>query len=264
MKKSTLIFTIIIANMLSGCDVLEDKNTTEPLDSNLLFNVSESFNDYSEDIFPSIYLNLSSEKIYGCMNNSINSMLNSNGNIISIDVIGIVVPDVCLTALGPATKRFKLDLREGEYQIIFNVNGKQNQFSLNITKDLIEVKEIKSSAVFCSINKTARFPEKSMAYLCGTTVDMKFIEEDFLDTLKSVIELTEITFPADCQIPFPDSSSGYWHNNPAKYFIYKSESDFDKIKEVLSLYKQNHFAGIDGIGISFYNWRNKYIYSWTL
>ncbi|MCH8820182.1 MAG: hypothetical protein IIB03_07675, partial [Acidobacteria bacterium] len=52
--------------------------------------------------------------------------------------------------------------------------------------------------------------------------------EGFIDTLKSVINITEFNFSDIAEIPYPSSSQGHYYDANARYFYYESEEEFDK------------------------------------
>ena len=109
-----------------------------------------------------------------------------------------------------------------------------------------------------------RYPKNSFAYLCGTTLSDTSLCENFIDTLKSVINLTEFNFSEIAEIPYPTSSQGHQYDADVKYFYYDNENEFDKIQAVMKSYKQNHNIDDGGDGLYIVNWMNKKIRSWLL
>jgi len=84
----------------------------------------------------------------------------------------------------------------------------------------------------------------------------------FIDTLKSVITLSEFNFSDFAKIPYPTSSQGHYYDANARYFYYESEEEFDKIQEVMKSYKQTYFPNDDGVGLTIMSWMNKKFHSW--
>jgi hypothetical protein len=107
-----------------------------------------------------------------------------------------------------------------------------------------------------------RYPQNSFVYLCGTKTETSWIGDDFLSVLLSEVNLEEFKFPDYGEICYPRSSQGHYYDMPARYFIYKSEEDFDKAGEILKSYNESVISSYSGVGISLTNWKNKYFYSW--
>lgn len=78
---------------------------------------------------------LATDQIYGCFNNEIVNEVLWRGSSINIIIEGIYFPELCLTALGPATARIELGaLSPGEYNITIS-NGTFSTFKLIVTED---------------------------------------------------------------------------------------------------------------------------------
>jgi hypothetical protein len=260
--KILVIVSIII--FFQKCDILnsEDSNL-DPIDSKILFNVSEYHHGLTIGE-PKIFINLSTEKIYGCFNYSIESNKNIKNRNIDIYLSGIYKPDVCLTACGPARKEMELKNLSGIYKI--NIKNKVfiDRYDLHITDSYIQIKGDTTKNTKPSNNLYWRYPENSMAYICGTTNETSTIFTEFLDTLLSEIELEEFFFPDSGIIPYPTKSSGYWHNHPAKYFYYQNDTSYVQIEKIVKKYKENHIKNKTGISIEIINWKNERIRSSSL
>jgi len=86
-----------------------------------------------------------------------------------------------------------------------------------------------------------------------------------LDTLKSVIDITEFKFSDIAENPYPPAGNGNQYNAEPRFFYYESEEDFAKIENVMLGFKQDYFPeGGSGIGLQIVNWMNKRIRSWLL
>lgn len=77
---------------------------------------------YSDQSVPSNYrLNFRTEEIYGCVNYLLLFDQNIENNVITIDFNGIFVPEICFTALGPATGAAEFgDIASGVYRLVFD------------------------------------------------------------------------------------------------------------------------------------------------
>lgn len=260
-----ILFVIITAITFSSCDILDsDGSSISPLDSKINFKVIESYDNYETVSSPEIFVELISEKIYGCSNYGIVTNYKIGDKTIDINILGIDKPGVCLTALGPATGRIKLGELSGIYEIKIRGDGFADNYNLLISDSLIILDGKETPNTNPLIHFLYRYPKNSFAYLCGTTLSDTSICEGFIDTLGSVINITEFNFSDIAEIPYPSSSQGHYYDANAKYFYYESEEEFDKIKEVMKSYKQTYFPNDNGVGLTIINWMNKKIHSWLL
>jgi len=246
-----------------SCGIFDTtKNVLKPIEGNVLFSIQETYQDYNAISEPSIMLSLVTEKMYPCCNWSILSETAVRSNEISIDVLGIYVPQGCYTAFGPATYRSFLDISTREYSVYFSYRNIIDRYFLIVTDSSVKITEDTSQFTKPKFGLFWRYPANSFAYLCGTTTETSWICEDFLDTLLSEINLEEFQFPDSGQIPYPCSSGGHHCNMPAKYFFYEKDEDFDKAGDILRSYTQNVIMQYSGIGISLISWKNKRFDSW--
>ena len=239
-----------------------DPEKLKPIEGNIIFSIQEGYRDHDSISEPSIMLSMATEKICPCCNWSIISEITMHGNKISIDVLGIYVPEICFTAVGPAQSTSFLDISEGKYSLYFSYRGFTDRYVLTVTDSSIKITGDVSQFTKPKFKLFWRYPPNSFVYLCGTTTETSWICEDFLDTLLSEINLEEFQFPDSGEIPYPRSSMGYYYDMPAKYFFYKKDEDFDKAGEILKSYTQNVIAQYSGIGISLISWKNKKYLSW--
>jgi hypothetical protein len=261
-----LICLIAFCFILSGCDIAEDEVNGElrNLDSNIIFEVKEQHEANHLISDPEIYLLMETEKEYECFNFSITSSLQITGNIIDVMIQGIYVPVVCLTAIGPATGRIKLDIPDGTYRLIIRSSAFADEYNLIISSSSVRIEEIISVNTKMEHSLYHRYPEKSFVYLCGTTLEDTALCRMFIDTVTSVVSISQFEFPESGVIPYPLMSQGYQYNMPAKYFYYENESDYDRIEAIIKAFKDTYIRDKQGIGLSTTNWRNKLFYSWGM
>ncbi|MGB7062908.1 MAG: hypothetical protein WBF13_11225 [Candidatus Zixiibacteriota bacterium] len=246
-----------------GCGIFDsEKGEVRPIEGNLIFRFQEGYQDHEAISEPRLILSMLTEKMYPCCNWSIRSKTAVRNNQISIDVSGIYAPEVCATAIGPATSRSFLDVSTGEYSIYFSYRDVTDRYSLTVTDSSIEITEHTSRFTRPKSELLWRYPPNSFAYLCGTTTETSWICEDFLDTLLGEINLEEFQFPDSGEIPYPCSSAGHHYDTPAGYFFYGKDEDFDKAGEILKSYTQDVIMPQLGIGISLIGWKNQRHLSW--
>ncbi len=186
--KYILTFTI---TFFSSCDILDsDGSLISPLDSKVNFKVIESFDNYESVSIPQIFIELQTEKIYGCYNYRIKTDYKVNDRSIEVDIIGIDKSRSCATALGPAKDRIKLGQLTGVYGIKMSYNNFDDKYNLLISDSLIILDGRETSNTKPLIHFVYRYPKNSFAYLCGTNLSDSSVCSNFIDTLKSVINLT--------------------------------------------------------------------------
>ncbi len=246
------------------CDIFDSsEKELKPIEGNITFGIQEGYQVHDAISKPSIMLSMVTEKIYPCFNWSIISRIRVKNNEISIDFLGIYLPEVCATAVGPAKSTSFVDISEGEYLLYLSYKDITDRYVLILTDSSIEITEDTSQFTKPKLKLFWRYPANSFAYLCGTTTETSWICEDLLDTLLSEINLEEFQFPDSGEIPYPCSSMGHYYDMPAKYFFYEKDEDFDKAGEILKSYTQNVIKQRLGIGISLISWKNKRYLSWS-
>ncbi len=266
-RKEVFIYFLLFSffTFFNGCEYLSsDAPVPQPLDGGLEFNISEYYDNPNVPGIPVLQLGMATRKIYGCVNYRINAETNISFNKIDVSVNGIEEPNICLTALGPATYGTILNIPDGSYQLTIHSVNFYSNFDISINDASIEITSKGDNQVQARYNLILRYPKNSFAYMCGSLPEDSLICKNFLDTLKSKIDLQEFNFPPNGKIPFPTAVDGYYYNAPVKYFYYKTESDFNKISGILKDYKENYLKDKTGYGIWIQSWLNKYISSWTI
>ncbi|GBD91811.1 hypothetical protein BMS3Abin04_02543 [bacterium BMS3Abin04] len=262
-KKYTWFILIISIFLLSSCEVLENNNyTINPLDSKIDFRIIESYPNYEKPSQPQIYLQLKTEKKYPCMNYEIITNYQIKNRIITLEIPGIEEPNICLTAFGPAAGSIKLGNLSGIYELkINNNNNFSDSYNLLINDSLIILDGKETADTKPLINFYWRHPKNSFAYTCNIFQADSSLCKKFIDTLKTVINITEFKFPDYAVVPYAALGPGNSYDINARYFYYESENEFDKIEEVMKVFKQNYFPNDEGVSLTVINWLNKKIES---
>jgi|SRR5690554_3686164 len=256
-----LISTII---GFSSCDILDpDSSSISSLDSKINFKVIESFDNYESVSIPQIFIELQTEKIYGCSNFRIKTNYTVKEKTIEIEILGIDKSGSCATSLGPANERIKLGELSGIYEIEISYRNFDDTYNLLISDSLIILDGKETSNTKPLLYFAFRYPKNSFAFLCGATSENIPLCESFIDTLKGSISITEFHFSQIAEIPYPNYSLGYNYSSPVRFFYYNNEEDYDKIKVIMKNYKQSYFNE-GGASLLITNWMNKKIRSWLL
>lgn len=123
--------------LFNNCDdSVSDNTENTAIDSRINIKLSEELSQDKRDL----YLYCRTERIYGCINYGIDYYVIKAANSIKIKFSSIVISDICLTALGPASCRIKLgELSEGTYNLNLEVNGKTELAILTVTNDSYKI-----------------------------------------------------------------------------------------------------------------------------
>ena len=104
MKKNILFLIALISLPLlfNNCDdAVSDNKEYTAIDSRINIKLSEELSVDKRDFF----LYCSTERIYGCINYGIDYYVIKGANGFKIKFNNVVISDICLTALGPASCR---------------------------------------------------------------------------------------------------------------------------------------------------------------
>lgn len=260
-RKDSLI-TKVESNKVCRADLFLSRMDTILTPQMYLISVDEGYPIHDTICEPQIRLNMKTERIFGCSNYKIKYVLHQENNNIQIGILGIYLDNGCYTALGPAIAEIFLNISSGYYELSFNQWGFLDEYKLSLTDSSIKLIEDISSYTTPEYKMFWRYPPKSFAYLCGTTLQTKWICGDFLDTLFSKVPLNSIVFSDSGEIGYPRTSQGHYYDMPAKYFKYDYESDFDSAGYILQSYSQNIISQYSGVGLTLINWKNIRYYSW--
>ncbi len=256
MKKLYILISLVQIVILPGC--VNDSNELKllPLEGKIIIGIDEGYDDYGSIAPPSVFINLTTQKIYGCSNYYISAVCSVEENLIEVFINGIAAPEICLTALGPAAARIKTGLKEGNYILRIRAPGFVDEYSVVLNKGFIRVEGDSTGSTSLACRQFNRYPEKSFVYLCGTVIKDSSLCRMFIDTVGSVIELQQFEFPETGVIPYPQSLYGFEYNMPAKYFYYRTEADYDRIKGIMDSFKRSYMQNT-GNYICVTNWMNK-------
>jgi len=95
---------------------------------------------------PQIALILETTKQYPCVNYGLESELHVADHLLRVVVTGNVhVPQVCLTAIGPAQYRTALPVSAGRYTLEFVRNGLTDRYEVTISDSAIFITSLQSS-----------------------------------------------------------------------------------------------------------------------
>ncbi len=253
------LFPFVFLVLLSACS--EDDNPT-PVNVEYLFSLAEVYDLSNQLAPPTLEIQIETIEEFPCINYEIDVNVEQQSGILTINILGIIESNACLTAIGPATRR--ISISETLNEIVVRKDGVEDRFSVNITEESMTVAPIVSSFIDNEFNVTFRYPERSFECVCGTTIAEALLCEEFRDELLlAVPTLEEFNFGAG-KIPYTTGSSGHEADTPTTYYRYNSENDFDLAGQFLETFTMERIGEKDGITIRLTNWLNKSFRSWQL
>jgi hypothetical protein len=237
----------------------------------ILFAIREAYPYGQEGVEPTIVLDMETEKIYGCCNFSIESSFRRTGNRLLVGIEGIYMPELCLTALGPANSSRELVLEAGSYTLEISDGPLRSEFLIDVTDEALSVTTAAAAAGLQSPGLAApkftswwRYPRNSFVYLCGTTQELAWVYDDFLSRLQAAAGLREIEFPAQGELGYPRAPQGHHVDHPARYFVYDDEGRFAAAGAALEAYVRDVIGQTSGTSIWLRDWKNRSYRSWMM
>jgi hypothetical protein len=206
---------------------------------------------------PLIRFVMRTEKIYGCYNFVIVADLDTLPGRVIVTLRGLDRSDACEETMGPATFHRVLRLSAGTYTLVIRTSSTSDSHTLVLDDSAIRVLPGDSTISKPVSTLNWKFPAHSFVSVCGTTTDKSWLCQAFRDSLRQVSSIHEFTFPDSGAIPYPTESTGYWYNEPAHYFFYDTEADFDSAGAILKRFVSHFVRDQQGIALYLLNWRNK-------
>ncbi len=266
--KNILIFTLIGFTFL-GCnsdddEVLNDSDYTEYILENF---IDSDINFMAEEIYttneiqePVLKLKLITSETYPCVNYVMSTTEFINNKELIVRFEEIIEPELCFTAIGPATTY--LELTEDINKITFLNGNIIDKYSIDINEEKISVTLIEKNFTNSLYNNTFRIPENSFAYVCGTNINNTNIYPDFSAIIEQNPDFVEFDFEGEGRIPYPETTDGNWVNHPSKYYKYSDTIEFNNLANILNDYSSDNIEENSGVTISIYGWNNIKFYSW--
>jgi hypothetical protein len=258
-----ILFIILLA--FNGCTETElvETNISSWNEGKVLFRIYHGHLS-SQEQDPCTIFEMETESIYPCCNFMIDAEVRILSNRINIILRRVVRPTICLTSIGPASFIKELPLNPGTYALIIGTSNKSDTHELLVTDTSLVVIVGTSSLSIPKTTVAWKIPQKSFAFVGGTTIETAWMFHDFVDSIKAVPSIREFSFPVTGSVPYPTTSSGHWHDEPARYFLYNDESNFDSAGALLVRFTKRVIGNQQGIGFYLTNWWNKKYLSWMI
>jgi len=246
------------ALLATGC--FERTSPPAPIDSGVVLRLHEKLAATGR----SLELLGRTERTYGCSNFSILYELQLAGDAISVRFTGIHMPDICLTAIGPATCTVQLGpTAMGSRLLLLGTTGGSVVTRLVVNADSIEVKGARSVGITVPAPVLHRVPPGTIwGWIGWGPDDQSARAQAFLDSLALVGAQPTRPLPGDYeyfqvdalgQIGLP-GSYGFYFLRP---FLFHYAGDPALLADVLKAFG-------DPLWIALYDDRGGTLYSWML
>jgi len=143
MKIKILLMIIILLLLSVSCDK-GDNGDYLPIESDILFTFRPDNTD-GNSLTDNIVLYLKTDEFYSCCNYEIVWNDEIISGVFNVNLRSIYVPEICLTALGPATTEIPWDFSTGEFNLSFTHVSAIDSYHVVISDSSIVVTPINTS-----------------------------------------------------------------------------------------------------------------------
>jgi len=227
------------------------------------FNIVERHSDIDQLSAPELFINIFSDSSYSG-SEALKSNIKIGYNTIIVNITGIEHIKISVGREGPRGTTLPLNLKNGIYRLLINYQSATDIYTISINSKSVNIEPESNSFSEPEFFTYWRYPVKSFYFYCKTTEDQKWLYQDFLDTLSSNIKIQKFTFPNYGEICFRDWVDETQDDESLQYFIYKYETDFDKVGDILNKYLMGTPDTLGYYSYSIMNWRGKLFYAYKL
>lgn len=265
LARSLIAAAALVISSLSGC---EDSGTGtdyeyQPIESRI--NV-QLFVPLPDSV--NLTLNCATEEYYPCFNYAIVYNLTRLGRTMNINFAGIAIPNICLTAFGPATCRIPFtSVSPGSYDLTFVVRGKSHAFKLAVSDTSYVVSGTDTDDVAFVKPALMRIPQGTLwGYIGYPSLTVGPLVQSFLDSARALgcqtVQLAGgdyyyFSIDAEGNIGF-SGNYGYYF---MKEFIFSYSGAPASIEGLIMRYGK---AYGDSLSIAVLDTRGNVFYSWVL
>jgi len=256
MRRLSVLTILCAALALPGC--LRPTDKTAPVDSLVRAGLHETLSPAGR----TLEMPAATEKEYRCSNFTLLYRLTRLGEHVAIAFDGVSVPDICLTALGPARCRIPLGpTAEGAFPLTLNVEGMVREGQLVVTASTLELRGFDGGPVTIPRPLLRRVPPATIWGLVGWgPEDQSDKAKAFLDSL-GVVGAQPVTLAAGDYDYFQvaedgtvkmATQGGYYFS---KAFAFHFEGDRAALPGVVSAFGAPLWIAVyDDLGNGWFNW----------
>lgn len=263
--KNLSLFTALSISILIleiGCSDAVTEVNYDRIDTRLELTLKEELLADSR----SLSLDCATERIYPCINYGIDYSMTKSGNKITIRFNQIIMPDICLTALGPAYSNIKLgNLSNGQYILNLMVNGITQTTILKVNDSTFKIEYKPRFDFIFKKTELKRIPQNviwgSVGYISDTLTTSV---NSFLDSLTNIGANEIYLSPGDYgyfQIDsFGEIVAPEYHGYPIiKMFLYEFNGNSESLKDLI---RNTNQMFLNNMYISCNTWKGEYIWGW--
>ncbi len=262
MGKHVIVFILLLLSGIHSCK--KEEISAWDFEENLQVNMYEVIDGSRR----TLVLRCLTETIFPCINYHIQSAYKVSRNKIVIDFIQILKPEICLTALGPASTLIELnDLPNNVYTLECNFGSTKVVGEINVAANIFTVDLPQQTRIKFLNPNLSRVPENTIYgtvhYHSAITVPLV---EKFLDSLKFYGATTAL-FPEGDYISFQIEANGQIKQTQdegyyfTRYYIFHYTNASEQLRNLVSRFGINH--GND-LSITLHTARGETFYSWML
>lgn len=253
---SIIAFTIL----LLGC---KKNQVSSTFDENLKIKMSEKVDSTKM----TLTLNCYTEKIFGCSNYSIKSSFSVTNDKITINFTELIIPNICLTSLGPASTIINIEtLTNKIYELELNIGSTKISGQLDVaTGSFKATLPVQSKVQFTNPN-LKRIPQNTIYgtihYHSSAT---SLIVQKFIDTLQILGAVPTTYTPGDYgnfqieangQIK-QTQDLGYYFT---RYYIFNYTNNSTQLKDLVKHFGVNYGSLLL---VTLNTTKGETFYSWT-
>lgn len=267
MFKSFVFVSALIALMFlfHNCsDSTSPELNFERIDSKLNIVLREELTTESRNLT----LNCRTERIYPCCNYGIDYSMVKGAKIFKVRFSKIVMPQICLTALGPAGCSINLgSLADGQYSLELEVNGKTEIAQLVISENTYQVNHQPGLNFKFENPQLNRIPQFLIWGSVGYINDsLTSVVNTFIDSLQILGAQQAQLLPGDYWYFKVDAQGNLiapeYHGYPfIKMFAYSFNGSLNELKEFIYSYCGRYY---NKLYISLSDWKGEVIYGWAI
>lgn len=265
LTRASIAAAALFLSSLSGC---QDKGTGsnydyQPIESRINIQLFVPLPDSVN-----LTLNCATEEYYPCCNYGLVYNLNRVGRSASVNFIGIAVPNICLTAFGPATCRVPFtSVSPGSYDLTFVVRGSSHAFKLAVSDTSYAVSGTDTDDVAFVKPVLMRIPRGTVwGYIGYPSPTVAPLVQSFLDSARAL----------GCQaVRLPGGDYYYFSIDSEGNIVFSGDHGYYFMKEFIFSYSgaPASIEGLitrygkaygDSLSIALLDTRGNVFYSWVL
>lgn len=263
------VWVLVLALLANGCKKEVSRPNRSALDSPVLISLQEELPSHA------LVLDCRTEREYPCFNDQIDAALSRSAAGFKVDFRDVIVPEICLAALGPARVRLRLGiLGTGGVAVQFRTPLGTSTTWLEVTGDRFVLVANPNNAVKVESAQLRRIPDGTIWGFFGyARADLEPVVLGIRNEIQAIGAMPralpegryrvalrdhqEDTFHADASGNIVYEGAGYYFTHP---FAFEFRGDANALKEIVERTGREHG---DAINLRIYTWQGDHWFSWV-